>query len=297
MSESQVSLFQRVRRIEMTTRRLVANNFAGAYHSIYKGRGLTFESLRPYVWGDDIRTIDWNVTARTLAPYVRQYVEERELSVMLVVDASPSVLFGTMERTKRDFAAELSATLAYSALFNQDRVGLLLFSDTIERYIPPRKGRKHALHLIATLLNHESTGKKTDISRALNTLGRTLRAGSIIFLLSDFLVPLESYLQRLYALSYRHQVISVVFSDPLEHHIPQVGLLALEDVESQAIHVVDTGSNRWREQHQQQRTSFIQARSQAFKRAKIAEIDLEHGGDYVSALQTFFRQQLLMRSR
>ncbi|MCU0511882.1 MAG: DUF58 domain-containing protein [Anaerolineae bacterium] len=283
-------LLRRIRRIELRTRRLVHNAFAGAYHSRYKGRGLAFSSVRPYVPGDDVRAIDWKVTARTGEPFIRQYVEERELTVMLVLDGSASVLFGTVDRQKRDFAAELGAILAYAAISNQDKVGLLIFSDHIEHYIPPRKGRKHILRLIRDLLLVETSGRGTDMGQALQTVNRLLPAGAIVFIISDFLMDSAAYARQLALTAQQHDTIVMVLRDPLEETIPAVGLLLLRDAETGAVQAVDTSSAAWQQAFRQQRAAFVQERAAAFRRAGVSEVDLPPDGDVVRALTRFFRQ-------
>ena len=291
------SLMRRIRRIELRSKRLVYNVFSGAYHSIYKGKGLAFSSVRPYVPGDDIRSIDWKVTARAGEPYIKQFVEERELTVMIVIDGSGSVLFGTQDQQKRDRAAELGAILAYAATSNQDRAGLLIFSDHIEHYIPPRKGRNHILHLIRDLLMVEPSGKGTDLSFALKTVNRILKPGSIVFLLSDFMLPVDTYERDLLLMSKRHDTIAVVLSDPLEETIPDVGLMGLQDAESGEVHWVNTSSLDWQRKFREQSKQFIAERENALGRANIARIDIPPDGDYVRALAHFFQQQARVRAR
>jgi uncharacterized protein (DUF58 family) len=285
-------VLRRIRRIEFKTRRLVTNAFAGAYHSVYKGRGLSFAAVRPYVPGDDVRSIDWKVTARTGEPFIRQHVEERELTVMLVIDGSASVLFGTIDRQKRDFAAELGAALAYMAITNNDRAGLLIFSDKVEHYVPPRKGRKHILRLIRDLLTIETSGNGTDLAQALRTLNRVLPSGAIIFLLSDFLMSNETYYQDLAITARNHELNVVILSDPLEESFPEVGMMGLRDAETGAIQWVDTASSQWQQQFRQQQRQFAQERDLVLKRAGVARIDIPPDGDYARALSLFFHQQL-----
>lgn len=285
-------MLRRIRRIEFKTRRLVTNAFAGAYHSVYKGRGMSFVAVRPYVPGDDVRSIDWKVTARTGDPFIRQHVEERELTLMLVIDGSASVLFGTVDQQKRDFAAEFGAALAYMAITNNDRAGLLIFSDKIEHFVPPRKGRKHILRLIHDLLTVETSGSSTDLAQALRTLNRILSSGAIIFLLSDFLVPGETYYQDLTVTARQHEVNAVILTDPLEEQFPEVGMMGLRDAETGAVQWVDTSSPVWQQQFRQQQQQFQQEREVVLKRAGAAQIEMPPDGDYVRALHLFFRQQL-----
>ena len=221
-------LINKIRRIEIRTKRLVNDSFAGDYHSVFKGRGMAFDEVRPYQVGDEIRTIDWNVTARTGEPHVKRYVEERELTVMLVVDASASENFGSVNRFKRELAAELTAVLSFAATTNNDRVGLLIFTDQVELFIPPRKGRRHVLRLIRELLAFEPQGKGTDIRLALENVNQILKRRSIIFLVSDFRADAQSYRQAMAITNRRHDLIAVDLNDPLETTIGDVGLLALE---------------------------------------------------------------------
>lgn len=291
------SLMRRIRRIELRSNRLVQNVFSGAYHSIYKGRGLAFASVRPYVPGDDIRAIDWKVTARAGEPYIKQFVEERELSVMILIDGSASVFFGTQDQQKRDLAAELGAVLAYAAITNQDRVGLMIFSDHIEHHIPPRKGRKHILHLIRDLLTFETKGKGTDLSRALRTMNRILKPGSIVFVLSDFLLPPRAYERDLILTSKRHDTIAIVLSDPLEEAIPEVGLMGLQDAETGEVQWVNTNSLEWQKQFRAKNKQLAAEREAVLSRANVARVDIPPDGDFVRALAHFFQQQARMRSR
>lgn len=290
-------LLRRIRHIELKSRRLVHNSFAGAYQSVYKGRGLSFAAVRPYQPGDDVRSIDWKVTARTGETFIKQHIEERELTLLIVIDGSASVLFGTQDRRKRDFAAELGAVLAYAANNNNDRAGLLIFSDHIEHYIPPKKGRNHLLHMIRDLLTVETKGKGTDLSLALRTANRLLPTGAIIFLLSDFLMPAESYRKDLMLAGQRHELVNVILSDPLEDNLPDVGLLVMRDSETGEIQWVDTSSKEWQEQFRKKRTTFLEERQQVFNKAGVDSIDMPADGDYVRALGRFFQQQARKQGR
>lgn len=286
---------RRVRQIELHTRRLVQNTFAGAYQSAYKGRGLAFSAVRPYIPGDEVRTIDWKVTARTNEPHVRQYIEERELTVMIVIDGSASVIFGTQDRQKRDVAAEIGAILAYAANYNQDRAGLLIFSDHIEHYIPPRKGRYHIMHMVRDLLTFESLGKGTDMSAALRLVNRVSRSGTIIFLLSDFLAPAEEYERDLRTLSQKNDVNAIILSDALEESIPEVGLMVVRDSETDEVQWVDTRSKNWQREFHAQQKQIRQEREALLQRSNIEHILIPPDGDHVAALATHFRQ--LARTR
>lgn len=284
-------LFQKIRRIEIRTRKLVNDSFAGEYHSVFKGRGMEFSEVRPYLAGDEIRMIDWNVTARVGMPYVKRYVEERELTVMLVVDASGSGDFGSVNRFKRDLAAELTAVLSFAATNNNDKVGLMIFSDQIELLIPPRKGRKHVLRIIRELLAFEPKGCGTNIQLALDTLNRVLKRRSILFLVSDFLTDPEGYRRTLAVTNRRHDVIAIDLHDPLETNIPNVGLLTLEDAESGEIVLLDTSLPGWRKDFQRNATERLEAKEKVFNGAQVDRIPVTTSEDYTLALTQFFKRR------
>jgi uncharacterized protein (DUF58 family) len=284
-------LFDTIRRIEIKTRRLVDDSYAGEYHSIFKGRGIEFDEVRPYQMGDEVRTIDWNVTARMGEPYVKRYVEERELTVLLVVDASASEDFGSVGRFKREMAAELTAVLSFAATTNNDKVGLLIFTDQIELFIPPRKGRKHVLRLIRELLAFEPKGRGTDIKLVLDTVNQILKRRSIIFLVSDFLADPEGYHKPLAIANQRHDVIAVNLQDPLEAHMNNVGLLALQDPESGQILWADTGNPAWRQAYQSRLAQWEAFKSRAFRQAAVDRIDVHTDQDYTLPLTNFFRER------
>jgi len=291
-------LFRKIRRIEIHTRRLVNDVFAGEYHAIFKGRGMEFDEVRPYQAGDEIRTIDWNVTARTGEPYVKRYVEERELTVMLIVDASGSGDFGTRNNWfKREMAAELAAVLSFAATTNNDKVGLLIFTDQVELFIPPRKGRRHVLRVIRELLAFEPQGRGTDIKLALDTVNRVLKRRGIIFLVSDFLLDPESYRQTLFVTSRRHDVIAVDLHDPLEVAMPKVGLLELEDAETGQLVLVDTSNRAWQEAFADHIQATEAAKTRLFVRTGIDQIKAATDQDYVIALTLFFQKRARRRSR
>ncbi len=284
-------VMRRIRQIEIRTRRLVNTSFAGAYHSVFKGGGIVFDTVRAYEPGDDVRDIDWNVTARTGEPFVKRYVEERERVVMLVLDASASILFGTRGRFKRDLAAELGAVLAFSAISNNDKVGLMVFSDKVELFIPPRKGRNHVLRLIRDLMAATPQDSGTDIALSLKTLNQHLKRGAIVFLVSDFLTSSEDYVRELMLLSHRHDIIAITLNDPLEESWPDVGLVGLQDAETGLSTWVNTSSRGWRRQFGAQSRRFRTMRDAALTRAKIDRIDITSDGDYVSALAAFFQRR------
>ncbi|HCB50130.1 MAG: hypothetical protein AMJ56_02800 [Anaerolineae bacterium SG8_19] len=284
-------LIKKIRRIEIRTRRLVNDSYAGEYHSVFKGRGMEFDEVRPYQIGDEIRSIDWNVTARTGQPYVKRYVEERELTVMLVVDASASENFGSVNRFKRELAAELTAVLSFAATTNNDKVGLLIFTDQIELFIPPRKGRRHVLRLIRELLAFEPQNRGTDIRMALEKVNQILKRRSIIFLVSDFLAEPENYRQAMAITNRRHDLIAVDLNDPLEKNIKDVGLMALEDPETGQIAWVDTSSRAWQKAYQGRLERLETGKTQAFRQASVDRIDISTDEDYTAPLTTFFRDR------
>lgn len=281
----------RIRKIQIYSRKLVSNHFAGAYHAVFKGRGITFDNVRPYTPGDNIRDIDWNVTARMGEPFVKQYVEERELTVILAIDTSASMHFGTRSRTKRALAAELSAVLAYAAIQNNDQVGLILFGEKIEKVIPPRKGRNHILRMIRELLIMPSAGAGTNLGLAIQTLQRTVPRRAIIFILSDFLAPIKSYQSPLIALNQRHDVIAVILTDPLEQQWPAVGIVRIQDAETGHISYVDTDSSRWRQSFIQRVDKHRDMRDKLLARSGIDRLEIMTNQDYISALSRFFQQR------
>jgi uncharacterized protein (DUF58 family) len=284
-------LMSKIRHIELRTRRLVNDNFAGEYHSVFKGRGMAFDEVRPYLPGDEIRTIDWNVTARMGYPYVKRYVEERELTVMLVVDASGSEDFGSVQRFKRELAAELTAVLAFAATNNNDKVGLLIFTDRIELFIPPRKGRKHVLRIIRELLAFQPVGRGTDIKLALDTINHVLKHRGIIFLVSDFIADPNNYRRALAVTNRRHDVIAIELKDPLETEIADVGLVALEDAETGQMVWVDTSDSAWRKSNRQRSSQLADALKELFNQTGVDRIRVTTAGDYVAALMMFFQKR------
>ncbi len=284
-------LMNKIRRIEIRTRRLVNDSFAGEYHSIFKGRGVEFDEVRPYLPGDEVRSIDWNVTARMGQPYVKTYVEERELTVMLMVDASGSGDFASKGRFKRELAAELAAVLSFSATTNKDKVGLLIFTDKVELYIPPRQGRRHVLRLIRELLAFEPQNSGTDIKMALDTVNQILKRRSIIFLVSDFIDDPERYGKPLFMSNRKHDLIAVDLHDPLETEIPDVGALALEDTESGDLVWLDTSDPAWRQLFARRTSQFEIDKRKALANAGVDRIQIRTDQDYVKALTLFFEQR------
>lgn len=280
-------LLRKIRRIEIRTSHSVNDLFAGQYHSAFKGRGMEFEEVREYQPGDDIRSIDWNVTARQGRPFIKLFREERELTVLLLVDISRSHLFGSAGQAKRELATELGATLAFSAIKNNDKVGLMCFSDRIEKFVPPQKGAQHVLRVIRELLVQESTGRGTDIGMALTHLDRVTRRRAVVFLISDF--QDEGFAVHMRAAKRRHDLIPVVISDAREREMPNVGLLELADLESGRTVLVDTASRKWRERFAASTALATQERDRLFARMNVDAIEVTTGRAFVEPLARFFR--------
>ena len=285
-------LIARIRRIEITTRKLVNDSFAGEYQSVFKGRGMEFDEVRQYQPGDDVRSIDWNVTARTGEPHVKSYVEERELTVMLAVDVSGSGDFGTRHRFKRELAVDLAAVMSFAATTNNDKVGLLLFTDRVELLVPPRKGRSHVLRMVRDLLVFEPKGAGTDIRLALDTVHQMLKRRSIVFLVSDFLVDPESYRQAMLVTNRRHDVVAFDLSDPLEHEIPDVGLIALEDAESGQLQWLDTSNREWRLEFTERVSQLGADKNEVLLAAGVDHVRVNTERDYVAEVGAFFKDRL-----
>ncbi len=282
-------LLKKVRKIEIKTRGLTRHLFSGEYHSAFKGRGMSFSEVRNYQWGDDVRHIDWNVSARTGEPHIKIFEEERELTVMLVVDVSQSAFFGTGEATKQEFITEICALLSFSALSNGDKVGLLLFSDRVELFMPPKKGKPHILRIIRELLNTEPEGRLTDLGGALEYLQNVLKKRSICFILSDF--QTKSYESPLKTLARRHDVIGLHVADPRETELPDIGLVQLEDPETGQRLWVDTSMaevrQQWARWQEAQRADF----KNTFMRSRAEVLSLKTVDSYVNALLQFFEKR------
>ena len=290
-------LIARVRRIEITTRQLVEDGLAGEYHSVFKGRGMEFDEVRQYIPGDDVRTIDWNVTARTGEPYVKSYVEERELTVMLAVDVSGSGDFGTRNWFKRELAVELAAVMSIAATTNNDKVGLLLFTDRVELLVPPMKGKSHVLRMLRDLLAFEPAGTGTDIRLALDTIYLLLKRRSIVFLVSDFLADPGSYRQAMLVTNRRHDVAAFDISDPLEREIADVGIIALEDAESGRQRLVDTGDEQWRRDFSERVARLDAEKSGVFAAAGVDHVRVGTERDYLAEVGGFFKNRLQRLTR
>jgi uncharacterized protein (DUF58 family) len=288
-------LIKKIRKIEITTSRAVNDVMAGQYHSVFKGRGMAFDEVRPYQPGDDIRVIDWNVTARMNDLYVKQFIEERELTVMLLVDASASLAFGTRERFKSELAAEITGLLAFSAIKNNDRVGLIMFTDRIERFVPPKKGAKHVLRVISEVLSFVPEGSQTDIAGALEFLSRVTKRKSVAFLVSDFLAG--GYESALKVAHRRHDLVSIVLRDPLERRLPDVGIATFEDAESGEVILFDTTSRRAREKVTVAMETLWQEQRRQFKQQRIDFVELSTDQDYVRPLVMFFKHRAARMSR
>jgi uncharacterized protein (DUF58 family) len=280
-------LYKRVRQIHIRTRRLVRTMFAGHYHSAFKGRGIEFAEVREYVPGDDVRAIDWNVTARRGQLYIKQYVEERELTVMLLVDLSASGQFGSVRQVKAEIASELCAVLALSAIMNYDRVGLILFTDQIEKFVPPQKGRRHVLRIIRDLLSFQPAGRRTNIGLALDYLQRISRRRTVSFLVSDFLAA--AYERPLRMAQRRHDIIPISITDRRELSLPHVGFIALQDLETGAFALVDTSSPVVQRQYQQRRHAAVSQRQRVFRLLGIEAIEVCTDASYILPLVRFFR--------
>jgi uncharacterized protein (DUF58 family) len=280
-------LLKKVRRIEIATRHLVSETFGGEYQSVFKGRGMEFAEVREYIPGDDVRMIDWNVTARAGHPYVKKFVEERELTVVFCVDGSASSRFGSQSALMSDVAAELAAVLSFSAIQNNDKVGLVIFAEEVELFVPPRKGRRHVLRVIREVLGYRAGGRGTNIPAALEFLGHVLRRKSVVFLISDFLDG--GYERALRLANRRHDLIAVRLSDPRLEVIPAAGHLWLADAESGEEMLVDAGSRRFRERYAAERLRWREATKAAFRRARVDEIEVMTDRSYVEPLVRFFR--------
>lgn len=284
-------LFRKIRHVEVRTRGLVDDVFGGEYHSAFKGSGIEFAEVRPYQFGDDVRSIDWNVSARQGEPYVKLFDEEREQTLLLVVDVSASENFGSGETAKRDLAAEVSAVLGFSAIRNSDKVGLLLFSDHVERFVPPKKGKRHVLRVLRDVFIHQATGTGTDLGEALRHAARFLRRRSIVILVSDFLAPPESYEKALKTLAQKHDVVAIRVVDPREEVLPSVGLVHVSDPETGHTALVDTSSAAVRKAFAARAADRAATAEATLRRARVDHVTARTDEDYADPLVTFFRQR------
>mgnify|MGYP001545907109 CR=1 FL=1 len=285
-------IFKNIRRIEIRTRKIVNSLISGEYHSVFKGQGMEFDEVREYQFGDDVRLIDWNVTARMGSPYIKKFCEERELTVMLVVDASASGEFGTFAQMKGEIAVEICALLAFSAIKNNDRVGLLIFTDRIEKFVPPKKGRSHVLRVIRELLYFRPEGKGTDIANALDYLNKVIRRRSVVFVISDFLA--EGWERPLQVANKKHDTVAIALSDPREKSLPDVGLIELEDAETGEVLLLDTGSSELRAEFAKEQRKASLRRERIFKLRDVDFIEIGTGRSYVDPLVRFFRRRAKM---
>ena len=282
-------VIKKIRHIQIRTSHMVNDILAGQYHSVFKGQGMEFDKVREYVPGDDVRMIDWNVTARTSVPHIKLLVEERELTVMLLVDASGSGRFGSVDRFKNELAAELCAVLAFSAIKNNDKVGLIIFTDEVELYVPPAKGRRHVLRVIREVLFFKPKGRKTDIPGALHFLNGVTKRRAVAFLVSDFMK--EDYETPLRVANRRHDIIAVTVTDPREETLPNVGLLNVRDAETGREVLVDTGDAEVRDGYAREALERVRKREQVFKRTRVDAIHVRTDRPYVDEIYKFFRMR------
>ena len=282
-------ILQKVKHIEIRTSRLVNEALGGEYHSVFKGRGMEFDEVREYQYGDDVRSIDWNVSARQGRFYVKRYVEERELTVLLMVDLSASKDFGSVGRMKNELAAELASLLAFSAIKNNDRVGALIFTEGVEKYIPPKKGRKHVLRVVREVLAYQPVGHKTSISTAVKYLDNVLSKKSVVFLISDFFD--EGYEKSLRVANQRHDLIAFPISDPREGALPDAGILQLLDPETGEMILVDTTLRAVRKKYEKLWNEQVEMRNRIFRRNRIEFVEITTHKPYDIPLIKFFRQR------
>jgi uncharacterized protein (DUF58 family) len=285
-------ILRKIRRIEIQTRHLVNDVFSGEYHSVFKGRGMEFSEVREYQRGDSIKTIDWNVTARMGHLFVKKFVEERELTVILMVDASASGRFGSQRKTKREIAAEISALLAFSAIKNNDRVGLIIFTDEVEKFVPPKKGTKHVLRVIRELLYFQPRGRGTDIAGALGYLNRLTRRRAVVFLISDFLS--QDFERAVRVVNQRHDLVAVGITDPREQVLPDVGFVELEDAETGETILANTSDEDFRRRFAENNTRRVEGRSRQFAAMNVDSVNIvvnESDDPYLAPLMKFFKQR------
>jgi len=280
-------ILKQVKRVELKTRGFVDALFAGEYRSVFKGQGMEFAEVREYTPGDEVRAIDWNVTARMNRPFVKRYIEERELTIVLALDISGSESFGTVARFKSDMMTEFAAVIAMAAVRNNDRVGLLFFTDRVEHVVPPRKGKRHMLRIVRDLLAFEPAGKSTDLRPALQYMQRTLRQHTVIFLVSDF--QADGYEHALKVLGRKHDIVAVTLNDPAEQNLPNVGLARMRDPETSEFLEVDTTDRRVRAAYAEHIAAELAARRRVLRRAGVDEIELTTDGSVVEPLLKFFR--------
>ena len=283
-------IIKKVRKIEIKTRGLSSNIFAGQYHSAFKGRGMAFSEVREYQFGDDVRDIDWNVTARFHRPYVKVFEEERELTVMLLIDVSGSLDFGTKKQMKRDMVTEIAATIAFSAIQNNDKIGVVFFSDKIEKYIPPKKGRKHILYIIREMLDFQPESKRTDVRQAVEFLSSVQKRRTTAFILSDFYVRNE-FLQSLQICNRKHDVVAIQVYDQRARELPDVGLMKVVDAETGHEQYVDTGSKTLRQAYHKYWKNRQAQLEDTFNKSNVDHVSVATDEDFVKALLILFKQR------
>lgn len=283
-------ILKKVRKIEIKTRGLSQNIFAGQYHSAFKGRGMAFSEVREYQFGDDVRDIDWNVTARFHHPYVKVFEEERELTTMLLVDVSGSLEFGTVHRMKRDVVTEIAATLAFSAIQNNDKIGVIFFSDRIEKYIPPQKGRKHILYIIREMLDFKPQSSKTDVGIVIEYLTRMMKRRCMVFLLSDFYTR-KTFEKEIRIAGSKHDLVAIQVYDPRAKSLPDIGLMKVKDAETGHEMFVDTSSRKLRMAHTRYWIEREAMLKQIFAKSNVDWISIATNEDYVKSLLMLFRQR------
>ena len=286
-------IIKKVRRLEIRTRQLVTDSVTGAYHSSFKGRGMDFEEVREYAIGDDVRSIDWNVSAKMDRPFVKVFREEREMTLMLLIDLSASGIFGSVEQSKREYAAEIASVLAFSATQNNDKVGILLYTDHVEHYIPPKKGRRHILRLIRDILFFEPRGRKTAHATALDYLNRVQSRRTVTFLVSDFLDKSEDdgLYSKLALTNQRHDLICVAISDPREIELPKVGLVTLEDAETRETVEIDTNDSNVRHYYKQLNEERLQNFASGMRKKGLDWIQAQTDKPYLPALRDLFARR------
>ena len=299
-------ILRKVRQIEIRSNRLVSEALAGSYHSAFKGQGIDFEEVREYQAGDEVRSIDWNVTAKMGTPFVKQYREERELTILLAIDISDSGTFGSSKRSKRERLAELGALLAFSANRNGDKVGLLLFSDQVEQYLPPNKGQKHVLRVLREILFHPNQSKKTDLNEGLRFINRVMRRRAVVFLLSDFIISEyksqeesveDLFFKELASTRRRHDLVCARIHDPCELEIPNVGMVHLEDSETGEKIYLNTSSRNFREEYKKLNQEHRKEFEKRLRRRGVDHFEFSTDSDYVRSLQEFFHMREIRRNR
>ena len=283
-------IIKKVRKIEIKTRGLSSNIFAGQYHSAFKGRGMAFSEVREYQFGDDVRDIDWNVTARFHRPYVKVFEEERELTVMLLIDVSGSLDFGTQKQMKRDMVTEIAATIAFSAIQNNDKIGVVFFSDKIEKYIPPKKGRKHILYIIREMLDFHPESKRTDVKQAVEFLSSVQKRRTTAFILSDFYVR-NDFMQSLQIANRKHDVVAIQVYDQRAKELPDIGLMRVVDAETGFEQYVDTSSKRLRDSYRKYWMNRQTQLLETFNKSNVDNVSIATNEDFVKALMMLFKQR------